>query len=717
MDVSRLLRSKYVKYCLLALLVLAAAAFYNYKKKNFLQSGLPHLVEDKTKQLYKVSYDDIQVDEIEGNLTVRNLVITGDTIRQNELIKANDTAAQKSLFQIHIPEARLTGFRTSKALLSKKIICDKIIITNPSAVVFMYPLHRKQDIRKQGVEVYKQLLGKFELIQANQVEIKNGSIEAIDVPTKSKLLTASNTSINLIDVRVDSAANKDTSRSFFSKQLSLSSASITLSNKGKTVNISDVAYNTNSNLLSIAKAEHNALNADGGYKVALYQSTITDLQVNGPVEEILLSANKISVGKTDLQLKKKKQQPASAGQSKQAAGAPILPSNLKRLAVKFLVAKDVSFKQLADGKENSFEIDHTSITINKVNLTGSSTLNDPIEKLFGEVNINNPNVVIKSKNADYQFAFSQLRFSTAKKAITLKDFSVVPLLSEDAFAKKAKVTKDRYNVKLNDVVCSQVNFNELLKGQIKIGKIETRDSYFKVFLDNRYPPSTINKVGKYPNQLLFAAKVPVNIGELALKNIYIEYKEKSPLTDSSGIVTFKNSNVIVTNVTNRPKGKNDVSNWTFSSSLLGSVRVNAKMKVYLYEQEKGRFDIEGSMESTEAKVFNQVARPISLMNIDKGTVNKASFKLSGDNYKVQGNLYLNYENFRITLLKKKENDKIKKRDLLSFIANLVVKSDNKKKAGNDQHPILFKRDVTKSFFHTLWHSLFKGIREALVIVI
>jgi hypothetical protein len=275
--------------------------------------------------------------------------------------------------------------------------------------------------------------------------------------------------------------------------------------------------------------------------------------------------------------------------------------------------------------------------------------------------------------------------------------------------------RDRYDVKLNSVVCRNVDFNDLLKGELNIGTIETSNNYFKVFMDISYPPANENKVGKYPNQLLFKVKTPVRIGKLILQNTLIEYKEKNPRSDSSGRVRFENSNLVVTNITNRPKGKNEICEWNFSSNLLGKVKVRSHMNFYLNEQDKGRFDISGSMDPANAEVFNIISRPMALMNFDRGIIKGAAFNLTGDNYHVKGTVNTSYEDLKISLLKKKQNDKVKKKNFLSIVANLLVKGSNKKKAANQEVQVNLPRNTTKSFFYNLWKAIFTGIRDILVL--
>src|SRR4051794_40189414 len=153
---------------LLIALLVSLAAYFGYKKikQNFLNHQLKQLVRDKSRQLYTINYDSIAVDELRGDVYLKNIIIKGDTSLQKELLASNDSNAAPVLFEMSIPELKVVRFRTASALLSKQLECEEILIYHPNVNVYFYPgknTHRNNRTSKE--EFYKQILGKFSLIK------------------------------------------------------------------------------------------------------------------------------------------------------------------------------------------------------------------------------------------------------------------------------------------------------------------------------------------------------------------------------------------------------------------------------------------------------------------------------------------------------------------------------------------------------------------------
>lgn len=132
-------RKKYI-ILLVSLFVVAGVYFlYRLKKDAFLDHQLQNMVHEKTNRLYSVRYNSISVDEVGGNVYIKNLYLKADTIRQLEMISAGDTNAAKMLLDVYIPEVKVVHFKTASALLSKDLVCSQIVITGPQVNILLFP--------------------------------------------------------------------------------------------------------------------------------------------------------------------------------------------------------------------------------------------------------------------------------------------------------------------------------------------------------------------------------------------------------------------------------------------------------------------------------------------------------------------------------------------------------------------------------------------------
>ncbi len=102
---------------------------------------------------------------------------------------------------------------------------------------------------------------------------------------------------------------------------------------------------------------------------------------------------------------------------------------------------------------------------------------------------------------------------------------------------------------------------------------------------------------------------------------------------------------------------------------------------------------------------------MGLVRIDKGVINELSFNFMANNYNAEGNFVVKYDDLKLSLLKTDKNNNIKKKGLLSFLANIVVKNDNPSNGKLRQADVVYERNIYKSFFNTIWKFVFTGLKD------
>jgi hypothetical protein len=205
--------------------------------------------------------------------------------------------------------------------------------------------------------------------------------------------------------------------------------------------------------------------------------------------------------------------------------------------------------------------------------------------------------------------------------------------------------------------------------------------------------------------------VDINLKKIIIQNGYIEYKEKQSQTGSSGVVAFDDVQASLHNVTNR-RDKKGVCTIHFNSRFLGKIPLTATMQLYL-NSKNGKFTIHGSMDSTDAVIFNRLSKPMALVEINSGTIRSLDFNLIADNYKAKGIIQLLYDDLTIKILKKEETGgPYKARKMISLLANITIVNANpdKKKPVRIvtvNHP----RNTYKSMFNLIWKAIFEGAQK------
>lgn len=230
------------------ILIIAAVAgglwYWNTYKKSIIKNKLENAINEKSKGLYKIKYDSLELDEIGGSLSVSNMNISYDSIRYTELEAAGNAPAV--LMSIHIPQINVTGVKTPRALIDNEIVGRKLEIKNP-VINIIYTNSGKDSARAApSKEVYEQVLGNLDLIQADTVIISGAQITTTSLRTTKKSIQIQDVSITLLDVKVDSTSSTDTSRILFSKQISISCGKLAWSSVNKLYDYSADSISINS---------------------------------------------------------------------------------------------------------------------------------------------------------------------------------------------------------------------------------------------------------------------------------------------------------------------------------------------------------------------------------------------------------------------------------------------------------------------------------------
>lgn len=204
---------------ILALLA-AAILYWQLNKKGIIRGKLKSAIEEKSQGLYKIQYDNLDLDEVSGFLSVTNFSLKYDSILYQQMLKKNE--APPILFNIQIPKITINGVKTPRALIDKEISGNTLSIQQPTIEV-IYTLAGKDSARNIPTkEVYEQILGGLNQIALDSVLLSNAVIKTKYLGKEKSGVEIDNATIRLTDVRIDSIANEDKTRLLFSKTIEAS---------------------------------------------------------------------------------------------------------------------------------------------------------------------------------------------------------------------------------------------------------------------------------------------------------------------------------------------------------------------------------------------------------------------------------------------------------------------------------------------------------------
>ncbi|MFC0773235.1 hypothetical protein [Terrimonas alba] len=389
--------------------------------------------------------------------------------------------------------------------------------------------------------------------------------------------------------------------------------------------------------------------------------------------------------------------------------------NLIKIDTLEIFGADVTTRNIKNGKKN-IHFDSTNIRLLNVAID-ETPANDRTQLLFAKhLEVNCQQFSWTSGNKLYNYSAHNISLNSASNSVSIKRFSVDPVLAEQAFVKSLPAQDDRFDFVFNDIAIQNVNFQQLLDEVLLAENILVNSSSFKIYRDLSIPRDKKNRVGRYPHQLLKKIPLTVDVKKLVLSNSFIEYKEKSKITGQAGKVQFHNVQAILTNLTNDEKSirKNNIMNAVVNSQFLNTARLNTNWQFHL-QHPRGRFDLEGSLAAIEGEKINPLIEPLGPAKIEKGQIEKVKFDLTGNNHAIDGDVVMLYNDLKVALLERdKESKELDKKSLTSFIANIAIKNDNP--SGKNEEPrtakVRLDRDSNRSIFYLVWKAIFKGVKES-----
>lgn len=318
-------------------------------------------------------------------------------------------------------------------------------------------------------------------------------------------------------------------------------------------------------------------------------------------------------------------------------------------------------------------------------------------------------------DSNYTVQLQEFRASTAEGYARLKGLRVVPRYGEMEFSRRFKYQKDRYSVNFEEVQLNNLNY-ELLNRDRRLlaSALILKKGNFSIFLNRQMSDSIRNRGMNFPQLALQRFKLNTRIDTVFLQNSRVDYSEYNPDSRKKGTVTFSRINGSIANVTNDSLSlsRNRYSDVKLTALLMDRGRLDVNMK-FLLNDPDGAFEFRGNLGKIDANMFNSAIRPLSLIEIKSGFIEKMLIKGAGSIKNIKGSITCYYKDLKITLLERSEETSwLKRRGIASIFANiLIIKNDNPSPGAPVRTAdFIFIRPEHASFFNMIW----KGFADALL---
>ncbi len=268
----------------LVIIGIIAGFFWQNIKYELVRRKLSTAISGKSAGLYKLSYKNLVIDEVAGNVSVEDVHLETDSSVYLQLSKGDNPPAR---VDISIPKIVITGVKTPKALLNKELEGHSINIQ--SATIQLTTGKQESNSNKSMLveQIYKQVLGNLQRVKADSLNLHDITFIIKDPESGRIKFEGNGFSCGLSDILIDSLSQNDSSRILFAKEISIRCNSLNLNSKDKQYKyiFSGLDYNSADNLLKVGKIlvvpqlSESAFAAQYSYSKDRFDFTIDNLSI------------------------------------------------------------------------------------------------------------------------------------------------------------------------------------------------------------------------------------------------------------------------------------------------------------------------------------------------------------------------------------------------------------------------------------------------------
>ena len=686
----------------LALAIIGGWVYWQQHKKNIIKNSIENAISKGTDSLYFIHYDSSSIDEINGNASFYNITLQSDSLQRQ--LQLFDTASSATIYNIQIAEVSILGANIAGLLSNTSVEANTISIKQP--VIYIINSGKKVKTilnSNDSLAIYEKLLGKFKSINAKEIVIENGVLNFAD-KTGAPNTAFRGININLKQFRIDSTRDYENILSYFVKDVVAKVTEVYIKGEKNQATFTDVEYNAPGRFISLKKFQQK--NSENKIVFDINNTSINNISTDAFILRQQLKAGSLtSDGGALTFFRKQKINKDTTNDEIEIDNNYFDEALLNSVAIK---NTRIVIYNRNNPREEPFIINNVKFNATDIQTLDSGT---HIKNLISNSKwtLSGDGFSFITENKRYKFNIGPFEINNGTSSMRIKNFTMVPMMTEAAFSKSIAYQQDLYSINISNITLTGIDTRKLITKKILETETATLQPVFRAYRDRTLPPDNSSKVGKYPQQLMQSIKFPFSIKKIIIHNGMVTYIEKALPSQKTGTVFFKNINGTIANVTNIKAPGNNMLQLDATANFMGLSQLHSVWRFPL-NSNNGAFEVTGTGSPFNGPDLNPMIEPLGMANIKSGKINKLDFKLTGNDYKATGNITFLYNDLKVELLKM-DSSAMKKKNFMSILTNVFIKDANPKNGVVRSSEIDYQRDITKSFFNLLWKSIFSGIKK------
>ncbi|WP_316802313.1 hypothetical protein [Pedobacter nototheniae] len=203
----------------LVLVISAAAIILSATWKPLLTKKIKAGVYNGSHHLYKIDFKTINLNIITGSLALHEVTLTPDSAVFDSLkVKG---LAPPNLFQLKLKKLQISRVGILTAYFKKRVEVSSIVLEKPSINMIFNKVPKKPDTVKAEKTLYDQISKTLKAIHVKSIRIVDADFDYINKSTpKTTVNSIQHLNINIKDFLLDSLSQNDTTRFYYTKDIS-----------------------------------------------------------------------------------------------------------------------------------------------------------------------------------------------------------------------------------------------------------------------------------------------------------------------------------------------------------------------------------------------------------------------------------------------------------------------------------------------------------------
>ena len=352
--------------------------------------------------------------------------------------------------------------------------------------------------------------------------------------------------------------------------------------------------------------------------------------------------------------------------------------------------------------KNAGKLTVESAKLNNFSISSTLLLN-PRELMRHNTSFRLQNVSGSYHNNINQFNWYNTAYDKNTKFFSTDSFSYQPAKDRETFIATSPFQRDYLTATTGSITIGPFDIDSYIKDTIlKMGVINITNGFLADYRDKRQPRKP-DIVRLLPANLIKQIPVLVLVDTVKLNNTYVEYEEVNEKTNATGKITVAELNGNITHFRNYNLSDTDSLHVKATAFLENKIFTKLDLKES-YTDPSGGFLLTVRMDSADLTILNPILKPLASVELRSGQLDSMTMRVVGQDAQAYGEMKMVYRDLKVNAITDG-----KKRGLLSFFINGLIKNKNNEKTGI----VFFERLRDRSAINYLVKMTLSGVSSSI----